>query len=94
MLQYNFARMHFCDFIFQIQICVEFIITKSTFLHHVGLEFRCCIVIELKRNGRKKITLKLRKYARERLSIPDLCPLSYFENVSLLLSIYITDVAN
>ena len=23
-LQYNFARMHFCDFIFQIQFCVEF----------------------------------------------------------------------
>ena len=27
----------------------------------------CCIVVELKRDGRKKITLKLRKYARERL---------------------------
>ena len=46
-LQYNFARMHFCDFIFQIQFCVEFLITKSTFLHHVGLEYSllhcaCC----------------------------------------------------
>ena len=30
-LQYNFARMHFCEFIFQIQFCVEFLITKSTF---------------------------------------------------------------
>ena len=37
-LQYKFARMHFCYFIFQIQFCVEFLITKSTFLHHVGLE--------------------------------------------------------
>ena len=27
-LQYNFARMHFGDFIFQIQFCVEFLITK------------------------------------------------------------------
>ena len=37
----------FFDFIFQILFCVEFLITKSTFLHHVGLEYSLLLVVEL-----------------------------------------------
>ena len=35
----HLCKNAFCDFIFQIEFCVEFSITKSTFLHHVGLEY-------------------------------------------------------
>ena len=43
------------------------LITKSTFLHHVGLENTLLHWVGLKRDVWKKHTLKLRKYARERL---------------------------